>query len=83
MSSDEGLGLERPELGTAVLGGLAPRRLRRSRGFPRLDHDLMEQEARIVPLGAATTLALVSPRLSCVSFNSVIDINVTGLCLRG
>ena len=55
----------------------------RSRGFARLDHDLMEQEAPIVPLGAGTTLALVSPRLSCVSFSSVSDLNVAGLCLRG
>ena len=51
--------------------------------FASLAHDAVDKYAAVVPLYSVTHVALVSPRLSCVSFNTMTDLNVSNVCLHG
>ena len=55
----------------------------RARAFGTLARDVLRDEAPIVPYYNPTGVAVVSSRVSCVSFNTMTSINLTGLCLRG
>jgi len=68
------------------------RRLRRASGlsgpahdvaFAQLATDALEKYAALVPLYSYTQAGLVSPRLGCVSFNTMSDLNISNVCLRG
>ena len=55
----------------------------RETAFARLAHDAVERYAAVVPLYSFSRAALVSPRLSCVSFNAMTEFNLSNVCLRG
>jgi peptide/nickel transport system substrate-binding protein len=55
----------------------------RDTAFARLAHDAVARYSAVVPLYSFTRAVLVSPRLSCVSFNVMTDLNLSNLCLRG
>jgi peptide/nickel transport system substrate-binding protein len=55
----------------------------REAAFAELARTALTKYAAVVPLYSFTAPALVSPRLSCVSFNVMTEINLSDLCLRG
>jgi peptide/nickel transport system substrate-binding protein len=55
----------------------------REQRFAGLAHAAVSDEAALAPLFSFTQLAIAAPRLSCVSYNTMWDLNVTSACLRG
>jgi hypothetical protein len=42
----------------------------------------VRDEAELVPLYSFTNLGIVAPRISCVSYNTMWDLNLSGACLK-
>ena len=55
----------------------------RDAAFAGLAHDAVDKYAAVVPLYSITRVALVSPRLGCVSFNTLTELNLSNVCLHG
>jgi ABC-type transport system substrate-binding protein len=54
----------------------------RTKAFAALAQSALQTEAPVVPLYSFAHLAGVSARLSCVSFNTMTELNLAGLCVR-
>jgi ABC-type oligopeptide transport system substrate-binding subunit len=55
----------------------------REAAFARLAHDAVKTYAAVVPLYSFTEVALVSPRLGCVSIGTMTELDLSNACLRG
>jgi ABC-type transport system substrate-binding protein len=54
----------------------------RERRFAALAQSAVRDEAELVPLYSFTNLGIVAPRISCVSYNTMWDLNLSGACLK-